>query len=674
MSDQLTILIGDNRETMKQIPDGTVQCVVTSPPYFGLRSYLPEGHANERAEIGKEDTVEEFVAALVSVFREVWRVLREDGICFINLGDSYSRAPENGRNNHEADCGAAQSTKVGSLDGYVKRNDRHGTRSGAVGPNMLHHLLPLQECSAMCFRNAAAIGITSNGVNIPIEDERFPYRKLLCLLGLERITIKQRNNNFCQVLNLLTGPCYCWIGVPVAFASMHASHLEIVVDECDGLSIVVSDLNPNTQSEFLVSVGAVPVKSKNTSFSIEKSAEPISKSIIDGQTIGYPVSFDAPLKHLPDINFVEMSIPFPDGITDSAHRVSDLAVTHASPQQFSLSSQSCRVNLHASFVGHNCFLHSSHGWFQRWDSTYTNAIRKSNALRFKQELGIPDLVKRALMEDGWICRSTIIWAKGVSFCDSYSGSSMPESVKDRPSNSHEKIYMLTKSPNYFADMFAVQEQSTCDRMRGPALDRREDNNGNDGLSRREISGTRNLRNVWTINTENSQLQHFAKMPSKLASVCIQIGTSSKGRCPKCLAPWERVVEDGEPDEEHKARCGADSLGGYNGTSRKNHAEHGVQDASEVKARILAGMVKKTTTGWKPTCSCAGQDDRPGLVFEQQHPEFIPVPCTVLDPFSGTGTTGKVAIELGRKAILCELNPDYADITNEQTRQQGLALY
>jgi len=77
------VLIGDNRETLRTLHDESVQCVVTSPPYYGLRDY------GNDAQIGLEQTPDEYVAALVDVFREVRRVLRDDGVLWLNLGDSY---------------------------------------------------------------------------------------------------------------------------------------------------------------------------------------------------------------------------------------------------------------------------------------------------------------------------------------------------------------------------------------------------------------------------------------------------------------------------------------------------------------------------------------------------------------------------------------------------------
>jgi DNA modification methylase len=79
------IRIGDCRQLLAAMPDESVYCVVTSPPYFGLRDYGVEG------QIGLEPTPDAFVAEMVAVFREVRRVLRSDGTCWLNLGDSYAR-------------------------------------------------------------------------------------------------------------------------------------------------------------------------------------------------------------------------------------------------------------------------------------------------------------------------------------------------------------------------------------------------------------------------------------------------------------------------------------------------------------------------------------------------------------------------------------------------------
>lgn len=83
------ILIGDCIESMRGLPEKSVNCCVTSPPYFGLRDYGVEG------QIGLEATPDEFVAKMVEVFREVRRVLRDDGTLWLNLGDSYATTRKN---------------------------------------------------------------------------------------------------------------------------------------------------------------------------------------------------------------------------------------------------------------------------------------------------------------------------------------------------------------------------------------------------------------------------------------------------------------------------------------------------------------------------------------------------------------------------------------------------
>ena len=81
------LYVGDTLASMRTMPDQSVQACVTSPPYWGLRDYGHEG------QIGLEDTPEAYVQRMVEVFREVRRVLRDDGTLWLNIGDSYSTTP-----------------------------------------------------------------------------------------------------------------------------------------------------------------------------------------------------------------------------------------------------------------------------------------------------------------------------------------------------------------------------------------------------------------------------------------------------------------------------------------------------------------------------------------------------------------------------------------------------
>lgn len=101
------ILNGDCRDVLKTLPDESVHCVVTSPPYFGLRDYGVDG------QIGLEATPDAFVAEMVAVFREVRRVLRLDGTLWLNLGDSYNAHPGQRKTTDKA--GEKQRSDTGSV-------------------------------------------------------------------------------------------------------------------------------------------------------------------------------------------------------------------------------------------------------------------------------------------------------------------------------------------------------------------------------------------------------------------------------------------------------------------------------------------------------------------------------------------------------------------------------
>lgn len=130
-----TIEFGDCRETMKKwAADGVkVQTCVTSPPYFGLRDYGHDG------QIGLEQTPEQYIAAMVEVFRCVRDVLADDGTLWVNIGDSYARNPSKGgsgpggKNGDYSDSYTAANERRANGDGVGQRAPQLKTRSGADG-------------------------------------------------------------------------------------------------------------------------------------------------------------------------------------------------------------------------------------------------------------------------------------------------------------------------------------------------------------------------------------------------------------------------------------------------------------------------------------------------------------------------------------------------------------
>ena len=201
--------------------------------------------------------------------------------------------------------------------------------------------------------------------------------------------------------------------------------------------------------------------------------------------------------------------------------------------------------------------------------THGNGLHNKlgDGLKPKDLCGMPWRLAFALQADGWYLRSDIIWSKP---------NPMPESVTDRPTKSHEYVFLMTKRPRYFYDADAVREPAqfgrrdwSCVESNMAAATTGSDARPHHGI-RKSASVTggdpstgRNRRTVWTIPTQPYSEAHFATFPEALVVPCVLAGS-----------------REGD---------------------------------------------------------------------------------TVLDPFAGSGTTGKVAVELGREFIGCELNPAYADL-------------
>ena len=264
----------------------------------------------------------------------------------------------------------------------------------------------------------------------------------------------------------------------------------------------------------------------------------------------------------------------------------------------------------------------------------------------------------ALRADGWWLRSPICWVKGASFCPGWSGSVMPESVKDRPTQSYEMIFLMTKRPNYFYDQFAVREDNSPtsqvgvyrnagQRANGSVVGHNQDLHAAGAIASNQ--GGRNLRSVWTINTEPSPLFHFATFPYAIPSYAIQLGSSERGVCPHCLAPHTRIVEKGaivpavhDPTNNRT----------YKITDRPGETNR------DREGQVCMGLREKITKGWAQSCTC---EPAP------------PIPATVLDCFLGSGTSGLAAKNLGRSFVGIELNPDYASMASQRLAQGALDL-
>jgi DNA modification methylase len=161
--------------------------------------------------------------------------------------------------------------------------------------------------------------------------------------------------------------------------------------------------------------------------------------------------------------------------------------------------------------------HSGSG--TRW---HTGTWEVQTGLKPKDLCGMPWRVAFALQADGWYLRSDIIWHKP---------NPMPESVRDRPTKSHEYLFLLSKSARYFYDQEAVKEpQHGAMQRRGAVctLARSRATGRQDGGRVWQDTGFRNRRSVWTIATQPTKHAHFATFPPRLVEPCILAGCPADG--------------------------------------------------------------------------------------------------------------------------------------------------
>jgi hypothetical protein len=318
-------------------------------------------------------------------------------------------------------------------------------------------------------------------------------------------------------------------------------------------------------------------------------------------------------------------------------------------------------------------------------------------LKAKDLIGIPWMVAFALREAGWYLRAAIPWIKR---------NPMPESVEDRPSVAHEFVFLLSKSDRYFYDAEAVRvrlaessvgradrkarliEETGVGTLGKQIADGVEQQHGYAGLALGRNGNTgynhagRNRRTsdwffdslqaildgdegllhdeagqpvAFVVNLRSYKGAHFATFPERLVRPMIQAGTSENGCCPTCGAPWRRVIER----ERKPTRPGTDSK-----VHKKNNASEAASSLMDDRDyRDYVGnrdpqrhVTETRTTGWEKPCPC---------------PDAKPIPCAVLDPFNGAGTSALVALQLGCEYYGIDLNESYLELTRERIKRAGL---
>jgi DNA modification methylase len=247
----------------------------------------------------------------------------------------------------------------------------------------------------------------------------------------------------------------------------------------------------------------------------------------------------------------------------------------------------------------------------------------------KQLLLIPARVALAFSDAGWMLRNDIIWQKP---------NAKPESCVDRFTKSHEHIFLFSKQLSYFFNM-----DDSLEPYLGDASNPSKGSNLHEGKTAEHQLGRastkprdwsspgRHPRDVWTMPTKPFKGAHFAVFPPEIPRKAIRAGCPSHV-CARCGAPWTRnVVIEYKWHEKwfgaKQAQCNS-----------RGNAGNGYNQP-----------VGRTPGPWQPACSCAVGS----------------IPGLVLDPFTGSGTTGLVAVEEGRRFAGFEMNSEYVSMATDR---------
>ena len=635
-----TVVHSDALTFLRGLPDNMVNCIVTSPPYFGLRDYGVAG------QMGLEESPAVFVAKLVELFREARRVLRSDGTCWVNLGDSYW------------------------TDTYIKGAPPQG----------------YWKTDGMAHREGGGFGHRPEGLR-PKNLLGIPWR---VAFGLQDDGWILRSDVIWHKPNPM----------PESVQGSHFSRHRVTIEEYEKLSGLPYTEQRNDQDGAADLSGLPSGKGAPSQAPLSAQREGQSNGAGKGTTRGRKGKTETtePLT----TGAQEQSEVRGDGKGqgDTAEGVSQIqnerawqrdgggaasekqrpSIAHraAPPSEFEVYAngemegeeiqglrppegghRTIAASDGRGLVGDNPATQPPLLLLQEapdFDDRSRNTSEQGRAAREGEYRA--SLQELQFEEEGQDNSTRLVDCPGCPKCEKFGGYILHMSA-GRPTKSHEYVFLLAKNERYWYDTDAIREPHLRDwsnETMGGALKPGSKWTVDAATPTSHVRTTnppqlntagRNKRTVWTVATQPFEGAHFATFPQKLIEPMILAGCPHKV-CAVCGAPWVRRVE---------------VSGGSIGESWHDHSDDLAQ-GQRVTLKSAKGRVgsakdengnsyPRTDLGFSPTCTHTDAPTRPGIV---------------LDPFMGSGTTGLVARHLGRRYMGCDISAEYVMMARERLAQ------
>ncbi len=537
------ILTGNCLDILPTLPDASVQCCVTSPPYWGLRDYGVDG------QLGLEATPDAYVQMMVQVFREVRRVLKDDGTLWVNLGDSYAGIGTTlGRNDAGRNFTGGGGNKVGT--GNPGKQGTHSTVTGLRSKNLVGipwrvafalqadgwylrsdiiwhkpNTMPESVQGSHFSRHRVTIEEYENLSGLPYEGERAGDEWAGDMPALSEIEIPGRQ-------------------APLSAQPQRQGHCTSTgrTKRCQGEATSIQPIKSRKTKQTTVRTdeeGEARAAASSEEISGQRTRESRNDGVLSQDE-------ERATTHCALQGIEQPLYSFGEGESQEAPRLCETEGRDRTEQHTDGRGLDCG----GSGAQTPLLLLSEEAGTD--DRSCDSSEQGRKAFEGECRSGVPDV---QFQEEGQDGSPLLAGCPGCKKCLRYHGYIFHLSA-GRPTKSHEYLFLLTKSERYFYDAAAIYERAIyaeearddnglnghgggeshkgqgsstrkfrTDKQRGHG--RRHDgfNDRWDQMTKQEqCSGLRNKRSVWTVATQPYAEAHFATFPPKLIEPCILAGS------------------------------------------------------------------------------------------------------------------------------------------------------